>query len=667
MRGWGLTEKQRKAEPWGLPQELLRPHKKITDPVHGDIHLTALETAVLDTTPMQRLRRVRQLGTTHLVYPGATHTRFSHALGTQRAAQDLLDVVLNQKLGLHPVDDDLFSEWQDKHSKVEFDRMVGEATVLARLGGLLHDLGHIPFGHTLEDDLGFFAAHDDNLERYECLWDVVERELKERTDLLPNDGIALSEDLTEQLKPLILSKQYQGREESQRYPFVSDLVGNTICADLIDYLERDHRYTGLPAAFGSRFLDGFYVTNSGHRYRPQRMVIRVRKDGRPRADVVSEVFKYLRFRYELSERVLFHHAKLAADVMIGKAMRAWQAALVEELGDKVKAANVIEQQMLRRGDDGLLEYMLDEAEAEERSGNEHWKRIAGIVRQLHRRRLYRQIGVYSKRPMAHELYEHLEEDKNANRMSENVARAEELAADSANVDHSSMVALWVPDPKMRLKPAEVLVDDGSQIEVVELQEWDRANGQRSLEITESHRDLWAVRVYVDRRLDSNQDTLVLDSLKSQLAIEEWDPSPGPVADYQIDAFVRDLSLYKGWVEDGGLSIRHPQLLNEIADAHDSVVEVRGRRISLESEDGLRRVNLLLFLRDMDKEKSMSSDERDAVAAAILESQPLFEKHFSEAYTATGPDREVQSDAEEAARQAFYAAAEKVVPRKLPLP
>ena len=64
--------------------------------------------------------------------------------------------------------------------------------------------------------------------------------------------------------PLILSK-LQGHEPtdaSERYPFVGDIVGNTICADLIDYLQRDHEFTGLPAKLGDRFIHGFYVTRS---------------------------------------------------------------------------------------------------------------------------------------------------------------------------------------------------------------------------------------------------------------------------------------------------------------------------------------------------------------------------------------------------------------------
>ena len=195
---WGLTRAQIEAGPWELAPDVLRPLKKITDPIHGEIYLTALEVAVLDSKPMQRLRRVRQLGTTHLVYPGATHTRFSHSLGALRVAQDLMDVALAQGLGPHPVED-LFREWQSKFPR-KYERMVGEATVLARLGALLHDLGHVPFGHTLEEDLGILQRHDENEPRFEGLWHDVLSDLQERRDLAPG-GIILPEDLAEQLKP----------------------------------------------------------------------------------------------------------------------------------------------------------------------------------------------------------------------------------------------------------------------------------------------------------------------------------------------------------------------------------------------------------------------------------------------------------------------------------
>ena len=89
-----------------------------------------------------------------------------------------------------------------------------------------------------------------------------------------------------------------------KYPFVADLVTNTICADLLDYLPRDHTYTGLPAALGQRFMTAFYVVpgeeGDEERLYPERMALRISHHGRERQDISSELLKHLRYRYELA-------------------------------------------------------------------------------------------------------------------------------------------------------------------------------------------------------------------------------------------------------------------------------------------------------------------------------------------------------------------------------
>ena len=180
------------------------------------------------------------------------------------------------------------------------------------------------------------------------------------------------------------------------YPFAQDIVGNTISADLLDYLTRDHRFTGLPASLGQRFLDGFYVSRSDAD-KPQRMVLRIVKRKRERQDTITELLKYLRYRYELSERALAHHAKLAADAMIGKLLGLYHDRLLREaieeraesspaLRDRLEgvsrndvaamtsavsavnrgaglpiiraaAGERLESVMLEHSDDGLLEYL----------------------------------------------------------------------------------------------------------------------------------------------------------------------------------------------------------------------------------------------------------------------------------------------------------------------
>lgn len=317
MPNWGLTENQVDSHPWGLDPAMLAPAKTITDQVHGDVYLNRLEALLADSPPMQRLRRVRQLGNTHLVYPCATHTRFSHALGTMRAAQDLLDAISNNRTGPHHTGG-LLDEW---YLQGVLDPELAKATVLARLGALLHDLCHVPLGHTIEDDLKVLVPHDGNAARFERLWGELNGEAREAIE----QG---QDDLMRELRMLILSKETDDRGRrltpaDSQYPFVSDIVGNTICADLMDYLQRDHANTGLPLAVGRRFVNAFYVMSAKHVHYPGRMVVRIERSGHQRADIVTELVKYLRYRYELTERVLTHHAKAGADAMIGKLLEMW--------------------------------------------------------------------------------------------------------------------------------------------------------------------------------------------------------------------------------------------------------------------------------------------------------------------------------------------------------
>lgn len=109
----------------------------LRDPIHGDIELSPAETAILDLPVMQRLRGIKQLGTAYLVYPGALHTRFDHSVGACAMAHRIVADLVRGGLDVPP----------------ELEDAIGVA-------GLLHDVTHIPFGHTLEDERRLFPRHD---------------------------------------------------------------------------------------------------------------------------------------------------------------------------------------------------------------------------------------------------------------------------------------------------------------------------------------------------------------------------------------------------------------------------------------------------------------------------------------------------------------------------
>ena len=612
MPRWGLTTPMLDAAPWGLEKELglLEPAKVITDPIHGDVFVNRLELIIINSRPFQRLRRVRQLGMTPMVYPGATNTRFSHSLGTLRAAQDLLDIVLDQRIDPH-ANDDLFAEWEATADRPEdYWAKIGEVVVLARLGALLHDLCHVPFGHSVEDDLGILDAHDANRSRFNHLWlqltaDVSSQASEDQVKAL--ETLAAGR-LFRNLVPLILSKELDAKgdridpHDVLDYPFVADLVGNTICADLIDYLPRDHLYAGLPVALGHRFMSAFFVTTSDRTRNPERMALSISRDERERTDVITELLKYLRFRYELTERVIVHHAKLAADAMVGKAIEIWfdqlEADAAEEIevvvgdtsqveaksaeveatevdseagptgpsqdplaveadldagvsakspnaehavdggavgvervaaspaetletlidaaGDDAKAlaSKRLERRILAHGDDGLLEYLRDwSARRLSDDHNPRLEALSGLVNGLLDRDLFRLAGRSSQQQAAaDDIYE---QHGGAPERRE----LEEEAAQFAGIDEPWKIAIWLPPPAPRLKSAEVLVFDGS--EVVEFYRSEQYTSKRGEDIYEAHKKLWAVSVYMHRSIGPAAMRRALVRLAQRMEVR-WD-------------------------------------------------------------------------------------------------------------------------------------------------
>jgi len=245
----------------------------IRDPVHGDIDLHPVEAAVLDLPDVQRLRGVKQLGTANLVYPGAVHTRFDHSLGVCALAHRIVAAV--RRAG-QPVDADL-------------ETLIGVAA-------LLHDVTHVPFGHTLEDERRLFPRHDKGVR------------LARLFDGALGDGLARL-GLREPLAALFgLSP-----DVSIVPAWAREIVASTIDADLLDYLRRDSYFTGLAQQYDDRIFHHFIVAG-GH------LAINMTKHGMERPDARSETVQLLRMRYFLTERVYYHHTKVIAGAMISKAV-----------------------------------------------------------------------------------------------------------------------------------------------------------------------------------------------------------------------------------------------------------------------------------------------------------------------------------------------------------
>lgn len=178
-------------------------NKVIKDPLHGFIELTSLQEELIEQPELQRLAWVKQLGLTFLVYPGAHQTRLEHSLGTSYLAREVSD-----SLGL--------SEMEKKRLEA---------------AGLLHDLGHAPFSHSVES----FMEKD----HMKITKDMITGESR-----LDAPGTGEVPRILEEygLDPEKVSSLVTGEYKGKKY--LQDIMNSEMDVDQLDYLIRDAYYTG---------------------------------------------------------------------------------------------------------------------------------------------------------------------------------------------------------------------------------------------------------------------------------------------------------------------------------------------------------------------------------------------------------------------------------------
>lgn len=247
----------------------------IRDCIHGDVELTPEEMLILDTPQMQRLRGIKQLGAASLVYPTALHTRFDHCIGTCWLTKRMLKSLSSR------------SRW-----------VLGSDCRLISIAALVHDVSHVPFGHTFEDERRVFDRHDSPDRLAEALDRGELGRLLRRLRLL---------------EPIVSILTGSGSAATSG-AYGHQLVTGAVSADLADYLKRDATFCGLSQSYDERVFRYLEVDDTGG------LVFRIGRDGDTREDALSEIISLLRMRYFLSERVYYHHTKVAAGAMISKAV-----------------------------------------------------------------------------------------------------------------------------------------------------------------------------------------------------------------------------------------------------------------------------------------------------------------------------------------------------------
>jgi len=200
-------------------------YKKIYDEIHGYIELDEIALKLIDLDVFQRLRRVKQLGVTLYVYPGAVHTRFSHSIGVYHIMKRLSEKL---SVGGYIARDDIG---------------------LLEAAALLHDIGHLPYSHALET---FYKSRNGGFEHEDLSREVIIND-HEIPEILSSFGIDKHE----------VASIIYGRH---REPIYNQLLSSDLDVDRMDYLVRDSLHTGV--IYGSidleRILETIAVDREGN-------------------------------------------------------------------------------------------------------------------------------------------------------------------------------------------------------------------------------------------------------------------------------------------------------------------------------------------------------------------------------------------------------------------
>jgi HD superfamily phosphohydrolase len=371
--------------------------------------------------------------------------------------------------------------------------ITAEEETLIRLAALLHDVPHIPFGHTLEDELRVLPRrHDDDPDR--------------RNQLITDSPIGqklratIGQDQLE-LLTTIMEAKHSNVHELGAHAFISDVVNNTVCADLLDYLKRDVYHCGLKETFGDRFLKYLYLEDVPNASTEdgtiggRRVVVRLWKHekSRHRRDVLSELVELLRVRYSLGERVYFHHAKISSSAMISRAV--WSAMHADHTS-KLRL-----EQLYSIGDDqllALLETFPDPVASRLASG-------------LLSRQLYKRIYTLPRPQAADVLYVNWPQKMvdEFHMDPANRTHVEDQLADLCGLDPGD-VLIYCADLDMAKKYARMLVEwKGEHKPLKDIE--DPAITPALDAILKSHAQLWGLHVFLSPRYA--EDERVVQTLR----------------------------------------------------------------------------------------------------------------------------------------------------------
>ena len=325
--------------------------KVINDPVHGHMYFPGVIVDAIDTPQVQRLRELKQLGTSYYVFPGASHNRFEHSLGTAHLATNMFDAL------------------RTRASSDIRGALTGADRVAVQLAGLCHDLGHGPFSHVFDNEflprrVAGWHAGDEPPWNHEAMGADMFRWM------VDDNGMDLDKGVIDRVCDLITSSNVESATPGTK--FLWDIVANkrnSIDVDKFEYLLRDQHSTGVKGNVDvGRLMSFMKVIDDQICFK---------------ASEVYNVYDLFHTRANMHQKVYTHKKAKAIEYMIVDALVEADVAWDSEISKSIWDVNEF-----IRLDDTILKRIEWSKESKLQKGRD-------LVRKIRRRELYQYVNDFA--------------------------------------------------------------------------------------------------------------------------------------------------------------------------------------------------------------------------------------------------------------------------------